>query len=62
MRRTKEQAAETRRLILEAAERLFLERDYETVSLEEIAAAAGITRGAVHWHFHNKQGLLLAIR
>lgn len=62
MRRTKEEAAETGRKILEAAERLFLEKGYESVSLEEIAAQCDVTRGAVHWHFKNKHGLLLALR
>lgn len=62
MRRTKEEAAETRRVILHSAETLFLDNGYENVTLEDIAVAAGVTRGAVHWHFKNKQGLLLAIR
>jgi len=62
MRRTKEEAAETRREILRSAEALFLDEGYENVTLDEIAAAAGVTRGAVHWHFKNKQGLLFAIR
>jgi TetR/AcrR family acrAB operon transcriptional repressor len=62
MRRTKEQAAETRQTILKVAEELFLEKGYENVSLDEIAGAAAVTRGAVHWHFKNKQGLLFAIR
>ncbi|WP_273546398.1 MULTISPECIES: TetR family transcriptional regulator [unclassified Xanthobacter] len=62
MRRTKEQAAETGRQILKAAEALFLDAGYDNVRLEEIAVAAGVTRGAVHWHFKNKQGLLLALR
>ncbi|QCJ00657.1 TetR family transcriptional regulator [Agrobacterium larrymoorei] len=62
MRRTKEEAAETSRQILEAAERLFLEKGYESVSLEEIATQCDVTRGAVHWHFKNKHGLLLALR
>lgn len=62
MRRTKEQAAETGRQILKAAEELFLDQGYDNVSLEAIAAAAGVTRGAVHWHFKNKQGLLLALQ
>lgn len=62
MRRTKAQAAETGLQILRAAEGLFLEKGYDNVSLEEIAAASGVTRGAVHWHFKNKQGLLLALR
>lgn len=62
MRRTKEQAAETRQEILKAAEALFLQKGYAAVSLEEVATAACVTRGAVHWHFRNKQGLLFAIR
>lgn len=62
MRRTKEQAAETRRQILRAAESLFLEKGYENVTLDEIAFAAGASRGALHWHFGNKQGLLYALR
>ncbi|WP_199175488.1 TetR family transcriptional regulator [Telmatospirillum siberiense] len=47
---------------MRAAETLFLQKGYSAVSLEEVAAAAGVTRGAVHWHFVNKQGLLFAIR
>lgn len=61
MRRTKEQAAQTRSTILEAAKGLFLQTGYEQVSLDEIAAAAGVKRGAVHFHFLNKAGLLTAI-
>jgi len=61
MRRTKEQAAQTRQTILEAAKSLFLQTGYEQVSLDEIAAAAGVKRGAVHFHFLNKAGLLTAI-
>ena len=37
MKRTKEEAAETRQAILEAAERLFLEAGYENVTLDHIA-------------------------
>lgn len=62
LRRTKEDAAETARRIKAAAEDLFLEKGFDNVSLEDIASAAGVTRGAVHWHFKNKQGLLLAMR
>lgn len=43
MRRTKEQAAETGRQILQAAETLFLDKGYDNVSLEEIAALSGVT-------------------
>lgn len=62
VRRTKEQAEETGRQVLQAAEGLFLEKGYDNVTLEEIAARVGLTRGAVHWHFKNKQGLILALR
>lgn len=62
MRRTKEQAAETGRQILQAAQTLFLDMGYDNVSLEEIAALSGVTRGAIQWHFKNKHGLLLALR
>jgi AcrR family transcriptional regulator len=61
MRRTKEQAAETREAILRSAEDLFVERGLDHVSLDEIATAAGVKRGAVHFHFVNKQGILVAM-
>jgi len=61
MRRTKAQAAHTKRTILDAATRLFLEVGYENASLDEIAANAGVKRGAVHFHFVNKAGLLSAL-
>ena len=61
MRRTKEQAAVTRQTILGAAAQLFLERGYDHVSLDQIAEAAGVKRGAVHFHFLNKPGLVLTL-
>jgi TetR/AcrR family transcriptional regulator, acrAB operon repressor len=61
MRRTKEEAEETRNAILAAAERLFSERGVNEVSLEDIVDSAGLTRGALNWHFQNKTGLLLAL-
>lgn len=53
--------AETRRKILNVAEELFLQRGFEKVSIHEIAVAAGVTRGAVHWHFQSKTGLIVAL-
>lgn len=61
MRRTKEQAAATRESILNAAEGLLVEHGFEGVSLDQIAEAAGVKRGAVHFHFVNKVGLLIAL-
>lgn len=57
MRRTKEDAEKTRLAILVAAEGLFYERGVAHTSLEQIAREAGVTRGAVYWHFENKAQL-----
>src|SRR5690606_41361877 len=61
MRRTKEDAEKTRAAILNAAEQLFLERGVAHTSLEHIARAAGVTRGAVYWHLQNNADLFNAM-
>jgi len=61
VRKTKEAAAATREQLLEAAERVFRERGVTRTSLAEIAAAAGVTRGAVYWHFRDKVDLFDAM-
>ena len=53
-RRTKEEALATRDLILDTAERVFQRRGVSRTSLQEIAQQAGLTRGAIYWHFQNK--------
>ena len=53
-RRTKEDALVTRNLILDAAEHVFQRRGVASTSLQEIAQQAGLTRGAIYWHFQNK--------
>lgn len=58
MKRTKEDAEITKQDLLEAAFREFLEKGYLKTKLEEIAARAGVTRGALYWHFKNKEDLL----
>ena len=60
-RKTKEAAAVTRAQVLDAAERVFCERGVTGTSLAEIAAAAGVTRGAVYWHFKDKADLYAAM-
>lgn len=60
-RRTKEAALETRTLILNTAERVFEEKGVSHTSLAEIAKAAGLTRGAIYWHFKNKVDLFQAM-
>jgi TetR/AcrR family acrAB operon transcriptional repressor len=57
VRRTKEEAQETRNRILDAAERVFFEKGVSRTSLADIAQTAGVTRGAIYWHFANKGDL-----
>jgi TetR/AcrR family acrAB operon transcriptional repressor len=53
-RRTKEEAAATRESILDAAEQLFVKQGVSRTTLQHIATAAGVTRGAIYWHFNDK--------
>ena len=60
-RRTKQEAAATRAALLDAAEEVFLERGVSRASLEVISRRAGVTRGALYWHFRNKGDLFRAM-
>ena len=60
-RKTKEEAQATRTRILDAAEHLFHAQGVSRTSLQDIAAAAGVTRGAVYWHFKDKSDLFNAL-
>ena len=60
-RKTKEDALLTRELILDAAERVFHKRGVSRTSLQEIAQDAGLSRGAIYWHFENKGELFHAM-
>ncbi len=60
-RRTKKEALETRNRILDTAERVFSEKGVSRTSLDDIAAAAKVTRGAIYWHFKNKADLFDAM-
>lgn len=60
-RRTKEDAEVTRNQLLDAAERVFNEKGVARTSLAEIATVAGVTRGAIYWHFKNKADLFHAM-
>ena len=51
MRRTKSEAEQTRNSILDAALTLFDEQGYTQTTLSSIARQAGVTRGAIYWHF-----------
>jgi len=60
-RRTKIEAAATRTRLLDAAERVFRERGVAHASLAEVAAEAGVTRGALYFHFRDKAHLFDAL-
>jgi TetR/AcrR family acrAB operon transcriptional repressor len=60
-RRTKEAAQATRSHILDTAELVFERRGVSGTSLHEIAKAAGLTRGAIYWHFTDKADLFNAM-
>jgi TetR/AcrR family acrAB operon transcriptional repressor len=61
VRRTKTEAEVTRQKLLDAAASVFRERGVAHSSLAEVAAAAGVTRGAVYWHFRDKAHLFDAL-
>ncbi|MDR7094104.1 TetR family transcriptional regulator [Hydrogenophaga laconesensis] len=61
VRRTKADALATRNSLLDAAEHLFQERGVSRTSLNDIATAAGTTRGAIYWHFKDKADLFNAM-
>ncbi len=53
--------AETRTLLLEAGLKLFAERGVEAATLDDVATAAGFTKGAIYRQFPSKGGFLLAL-
>jgi AcrR family transcriptional regulator len=55
-----ESSARTRQRVLAEAERLFRERGYAATSIEQIAEAADVTKGAVYGHFSSKEDVLLS--
>src|SRR5271165_5827462 len=61
MRRTKAEAEQTRESVIGAAATVFLERGVARATFDEIARAAGVTRGAVYWHFRDKLEIFLTL-
>ncbi len=57
---TTERAGERRRQLIEAALAVFGERDYDEVSVDEVADAAGVSHGLVFQYFGSKKGLYVA--
>jgi TetR/AcrR family acrAB operon transcriptional repressor len=60
-RRTKQEALATRDSILDSAELLFEKQGVSRTTLQHIATAAGVTRGAIYWHFADKSALFNAM-
>ena len=57
MRRTKEEAAVTRATLLKTALSVFSAKGYAAATLDDVAKAARVTRGAIYWHFKSKADL-----
>ncbi|MDO9620617.1 MAG: TetR/AcrR family transcriptional regulator [Moraxellaceae bacterium] len=53
--------ADTRERILLQASRVFARKGYQQAKLDEIAREAGLTKGAIYWHFRNKSDLFCAL-
>ncbi|MGV0599711.1 helix-turn-helix domain-containing protein, partial [Mycolicibacterium pulveris] len=51
----------TRSLLLDAAENVFGEKGFTAATLDDIAYAAGYTKGAIYKHFATKEELFLAV-
>ena len=58
---TKKNTLTTRQQLLEAAERVFADKGVSRTSLQDIAQAAGASRGAIYWHFKNKAAVFNAM-
>jgi TetR/AcrR family transcriptional regulator, transcriptional repressor for nem operon len=58
MKVSREQVAENRRRILDAAAQLFRERGFENVTVAEVMSAAGLTHGGFYGHFDSKEALI----
>ncbi|MHB8744770.1 MAG: TetR family transcriptional regulator [Sulfuricaulis sp.] len=61
VRKTKFATEQTRQQIIAAARAVFAERGVSRTTLAQIASKAGVTRGAIYWHFANKPALFFAM-
>jgi TetR/AcrR family transcriptional regulator, acrAB operon repressor len=57
MRKTFAEAQQTRRVLLDAGIRVFARAGYRRATLDAVGRDAGLTRGAIYWHFKNKRDL-----
>ena len=58
-RKSKEEAQETRNRLLASALDIMSEKPFSKVSMSEIAQNVGFSKGAMYWHFKNKEDLLI---
>ncbi|HEY7294290.1 MAG TPA: helix-turn-helix domain-containing protein, partial [Dehalococcoidia bacterium] len=56
-----DRSEQTRRVLLDVGQRLFAERGFAATGTEEIVRQAGVTRGALYYHFKDKQDLFRAV-
>ena len=61
VRKTKEDAEQTRLAIMDAALQTFYEKGFSRTTFDEIAKRINLTKGAVYWHFRNKAEIIAAI-
>ena len=61
MRRIKEEALETRKKLIESATEIMNEKPFPNVSMTEIARRIGLSKGAIYWHFKNKNDVLVSV-
>ena len=61
MRKTKIESLKTRHYLMSAALEVFYRQGITRATLQEIAEEAGVTRGALYWHFKNKEDLFTAM-
>lgn len=61
MKRRTEMVEETRAKLIQAARKAFADNGYAAASMDDLTAAAGLTRGALYHNFGDKRGLLQAV-
>lgn len=60
-KRSHAEALETKASILKAAQKVFTQKGFAKASLSDIAREVNLTRGAIYWHFENKNEILAAL-
>ncbi|WHH57793.1 TetR/AcrR family transcriptional regulator [Petroclostridium sp. X23] len=61
MKRTKEDAEQTRQAILDASFEIINRKGFERMTRDDIAMEMGMTRGAVNWHFKTKEEIYFSV-